>query len=319
MAEETELSLTAPLRDAGIITNHIREGRFQRSLALLTAATSIVSGLEVAYEHYRGSYSRRVMYTPVILSGILAVAGVAAFFSRRAARTVLRLVSVVTLIDALVGFYFHVRGIHRKPGGWRLPMTNMIMGPPIFAPLLFGTSAYLGLIASYLQREDGSGPASTSDKDSFLARLLPSAESRELLSAEQDMREGKLQRQIAIAAGISALLSGFEAYYSHYKNNFRYWMQWSPVAIAPALAAVAFGSVKSRKLATTALPAVSALASADAAIGFYYHARGVLRRPGGRKHLLYNIMYGPPIFAPLLFGAAGMLGALASLLRRRRK
>ena len=34
-------------------------------------------------------------------------------------------------------------------------MTNMIMGPPIFAPLLFGTSAYLGLIASFLQREEG--------------------------------------------------------------------------------------------------------------------------------------------------------------------
>jgi hypothetical protein len=90
------------------------------------------------------------------------------------------------------------------------------------------------------------------------------------------------------------------------------------VAIAPVLAAVAFGSVKSRKLATTALPAVSVVAGADAAIGFYYHARGVLRRPGGKKHLLYNIMYGPPIFAPLLFGAAGMLGMLASLLRRRR-
>jgi hypothetical protein len=39
-------------------------------------------------------------------------------------------------------------------------MTNMIMGPPIFAPLLFGTSAYLGLIASYLQREESTGPAS---------------------------------------------------------------------------------------------------------------------------------------------------------------
>ena len=73
------------------LANHIREGRFQRSLALLTAATSVFSGLEVAYEHYRGSYSRRVMYTPVILSGVLAVAGVAAFFSRRAARTVLPL------------------------------------------------------------------------------------------------------------------------------------------------------------------------------------------------------------------------------------
>jgi hypothetical protein len=71
-------------------------------------------------------------------------------------------------------------------------------------------------------------------------------------------------------------------------------------------------------VARTALPALSIVASADAAVGFYYHARGVLRRPGGRKHLLYNIMYGPPIFAPLLFGAAGMLGILASLLRRRK-
>ncbi len=318
MADDTGMSLAAPVRDMEIVANHIREGRFQRSLALLTAATSVVSGLEVAYEHYRGSYSRRVMYTPVILSGLLAIAGVAAFFSRKAARTVLRLVSVVTLVDALVGFYFHVRGIHRKPGGWRLPMTNMVMGPPIFAPLLFGTSAYLGLVASYLQREEGSLTSSGSGKDNLLARLLPSSAGRELLSAEQDMREGKFQQQVAIVTGVSALLSGFEAYYSHYKNNFRYSMQWSPVVIAPVLAGVAFASVKNRRMATTALPVVSALASADAAVGFYYHARGVLRRPGGPKHLLYNIMYGPPIFAPLLFGAAGMLGALASLLRRRR-
>ena len=318
MANEPELSLSHPVEDAAVVANYIREGKFQRSFALLTALTSVVSGLEVAYEHYRGSYSRRVMYTPVILSVLLAVAGLAGFFSRRAARTVLRLVSIVTLIDALIGFGFHVRGIHRKPGGWRLPMTNMIMGPPIFAPLLFGTSAYLGLIASYLQREDADAPASQSGKDVWLAKLLPSGEGRELLSAEQDMREGKFQRQVAIVTGISALLSGFEAYYSHYKNNFQYWVQWTPVALAPVLAGVAFGSVKSRRLAITALPALSVLAGVDASIGFYYHGRGVLRRPGGRKRIFYNIMYGPPIFAPLLFGAAGMLGVLASLLRRRR-
>ncbi len=304
--------------DLQLVTNALREGRFQRSMALLTAITSIISGLEVAYEHYQGSYSRRVMYTPVILSVLLGAAGIAGFFSRRAARTVLRLVSAVTLIDATVGFCFHVRGVHRKPGGWRLPMTNIIMGPPIFSPLLFGTSAYLGLIASYLQREDAQGPASTTGKDAWLSRLLPSGEGRALLSAEQDMREGKFQRQIAIATGISALLSGFEAYYSHYKNNFQYWVQWTPIAIAPALAGVAFASVKSRKLAGTALPALSVVAGLDAAVGFYYHGRGILRRPGGRKHLVYNIIYGPPIFAPLLFGAAGMLGVLASLLRRRK-
>jgi len=124
---------------------------------------------------------------------------------------------------------------------------------------------------------------------------------------------------VAIVTGVSALLSGFEAYYSHYKNNFRYWVQWTPIVLAPLLAGASFASVKSRRVAATALPTLSVLASADAAVGFYYHARGVLRRPGGRKHLLYNIMYGPPIFAPLLFGAAGMLGMLASLLRRRNR
>jgi hypothetical protein len=317
---DSTIQILHPAEQLKFWENRIREGRFQRSLALLTAATSVFSGLEVAYEHYRGSYSRRVMYTPVILSGVLAIAGIAAFFSRRAARTILRLAAVVTLIDAGVGFYFHVRGIYRKPGGWRLPMTNMIMGPPIFAPLLFGTSAYLGLIASYLQRE-GANAIQGSDRsgtDRWLARLLPPREGRELISEEQDIREGAFQRQVAIITGISALLSGFEAYYSHYKNNFRYWVQWTPIVIAPLLAGASFGAVRSRRMANRALPAISAVAVVDSAVGFFYHARGVLRRPGGTKHLIYNIIYGPPIFAPLLFGAAGMLGILASLLRRRR-
>ena len=57
----TSLTLTHPKRDAEVIADALREGRFQRSLSLLTAAASVISGLEVAYEHYRGSYSRRVM------------------------------------------------------------------------------------------------------------------------------------------------------------------------------------------------------------------------------------------------------------------
>ena len=318
---EIKAEILHPIETMKDLENRIREGRFQRALALLTAASSVLSGLEVAYEHYRGSYSRRVMYTPVILSGVLAAAGIAAFFSRRAARWFLRLAAAVTLVDAGFGFYFHIRGVARKPGGWRLPMTNMIMGPPIFAPLLFGTAAYLGLIASYLQREDAGaiergGRAAT---DSWLSRFLPLPAARGLISEEQDIREGKFQKQVAMVTGVSALLSGFEAFYSHYKNNFRYWVQWTPIVIAPLLAVAAFAGARSRRVATTALPAFSVIASADAAVGFLYHARGVVRRPGGTKHLLYNIIYGPPIFAPLLFGAAGMLGLLASLLRRSRQ
>lgn len=117
----------------------------------------------------------------------------------------------------------------------------------------------------------------------------------------------------------SALFSGFEAWYSHYKNNFRYKAQWTPIIVAPLLAATSLVSIKQRKIATRFLPVVSAIAMADAAIGFYYHARGIARRPGGRKHLIYNILYGPPIFAPLLFGAAGVFGLLTSWLRRSKR
>ncbi|MGC2160946.1 MAG: hypothetical protein WA634_03465, partial [Silvibacterium sp.] len=132
------------------IAHHIREGRFQRSLALVAGLSSAVAGVEVTYEHYRGSYSNPVMYTPVVLSGALFVSGVSAAMNGRAARTILPVVSAITVADCLIGFGFHIRGVQRKPGGWRLPVFNIIMGPPILAPLLFATSAYLGLVASFL-------------------------------------------------------------------------------------------------------------------------------------------------------------------------
>jgi hypothetical protein len=58
----------------------IREGRFQRWLALIAGASSALSGIEVTYEHYKGSYGRRIMYTPVILSGALTGGGDSRFF-----------------------------------------------------------------------------------------------------------------------------------------------------------------------------------------------------------------------------------------------
>ncbi len=248
-----------------------------------------MSGLEVSYEHYKGSYSRRVMYTPVALSVVLAAAGTSAFFSRRAARTVLPAISAITLADCGIGFYFHVRGIARKPGGWGLPITNIVMGPPLFAPLLFGTSAYLGMVAAFLGRPEQD-------------------------ATRQHARERGFQKHIAVAAAVATSLSGLEAWYSHYKNNFQYRVQWTPLIVAPILVAASIGAVSSPRIARTLLPAASFLAIADGTVGSGYHLRGLLRRSGGRKKLLYNIMYGPPIFAPLLLAASGFLGILASLL-----
>lgn len=297
----------------------VREGRFQRWLSLIAGVSAVLSGIEVAYEHYRGSYSRRVMYTPVTLSGAMTVAGVAGFVSRTAAKNVLRYTSAVTLADGLIGFYFHTRGIERKPGGWRLPLTNIVMGPPICGPLLFGVAAYLGLIASFLRRDEGrellSLPRPAHEGHLIAKAGLP----YEPITWTQDIREGRFQKHMAAAAGFAAFLSGFEAWYSHYKNNFRYKAQWTPVIIAPALMASALGAIKSRRVAHTWLPALSVLAIVDGGVGCVYHARGVLRRPGGLSKPLYNVIYGPPLFAPLLFAACGFLGLLASLLGREQK
>jgi hypothetical protein len=312
------------IHEGMVVRQHVREGRFQRGLALIAGVASILSGLEVVYEHYRGSYSQRVMYTPVLLSPALLLAGVWAAFSRRAARMLLPLVSLATLLDGLIGFVFHLRGVNRKPGGWRIPVFNVVMGPPIFAPLLFAISGYLGLVAAFLRREGdspvrqgvlGRAPAAFRPVPVW-ACWLPRVISREGVVLDQQVREGRFQKQVAVAAALSALFSGIEALYSHYKNNFTYPAEWLPIALAPVVMVAGLGSVWSRRMARTLLPASSFLAAVAGGVGFFYHARGVRRRPGGRSLLLYNIMYGPPIFAPLLFAATGFLGLLASLLRR---
>jgi hypothetical protein len=302
-----------------VLEQHIREGRFQRSLSLIAAFSSLLSGLEVTYEHYVGSYSQRIMYTPVLISPILLIAGIWGVFSRWAARTVLPIVSLITILDGVVGFIFHIRGIARKPGGWRIPVFNIIMGPPIFAPLLFAVSGFLGLIASLLRREDDPQhtllPGIPRPRSAWLG-WLPRSITREGIVIEQDVREGRFQRGLAIATAISAFFSGFESLYSHYKNNFTYQIEWVPILLTPVIMVAGIATVWSRTMARTLLPLSSALAVISGAIGFFYHARGLIRRPGGLKLPLYNLLYGPPIFAPLLYAATGFLGLLASLLRR---
>jgi hypothetical protein len=313
-----ERMLPAPwAEDAMCIDAHIREGRFQRSLSLMAGASSILAGLEVSYEHYKGSYGQKVMWAPVVLSGAMTGAGIWGFFDKWAARTVLRYASALTLLDSLIGFCFHVRGIARKPGGWRLPVTNIIMGPPIFAPLLFGVSAYLGLIASFLRPEEAPEVIDiTPGKKRNVFSLLFGHSSPPWGTS---LGEGRYQKHLAVATILSAFFSGFEALYSHYKTNFKYKAQWTPVIIAPLLMLAAALSIRSPRAARTILPVMSVAAIVDGGIGFYYHVRGVFKRPGGQKNLFYNVLYGPPIFAPLLFAACGVIGLLACLMRRERR
>ncbi|HXP08328.1 MAG TPA: hypothetical protein VN828_07530 [Acidobacteriaceae bacterium] len=303
-------SLPAPIRKpAELLIDHLQHGTFQRSMALLVAGTSVVTGMEVGYEHYKGSYSNPVMYSPVILSGALAIAALGAFFNRNVATSFLRYTSFLTLADGAIGFGFHIRGIARRPGGWRLPVTNIVMGPPLFAPLLFGTSAYLGVIASYLQREEDHGLRSRAVELSLSPRRMQFGD---------DIRVGRFQKHLCVICAVGTFAVGAESWYSHYKDNFKYPVQWSPVLLSPLMILAALGSLRSRRLANSALPVASAALMLNGVVGTYYHMRGIGRRSGGLRKPLYNILYGPPIFAPMLMAACGLIGALAYFMRRER-
>lgn len=283
-----DFSNFGPLADLAI--DHIRTGRFERSLAFVTGAASLASTVEVAQEHYTGSYGNPVMYSPVACCVILAAAGFWGALDPWAARVVLPWASALLIAVSLTGFGFHLRGIARKPGGWtRNLVFNIVMGPPVFAPLVLSMNGLLGLAAARLAPENA-------------VEALPA----DMLAT--------LSKGFAIATILFALLNGFEALYSHYKSRFANAAQWTPIVLAPLLAVGGAAFLLAPDSCRSALLVVSLIAMVAGVIGMGFHARGVLRRPGGLRHGVYNFIYGPPLFAPLLFSATGMLGLLAALI-----
>jgi hypothetical protein len=144
---------TMPERAAGRWLWNVRHGRAQKTLAAATAASALPLGLEIYFEHFRGSFGDKWMWTPVALSPALSVAGVAGIRSERAARTWLPAVSALYCLDGLIGVVTHVRGVARKPGGFKEPLFNIVMGPPLLAPGSLALVGGMGLAAAVLRRE----------------------------------------------------------------------------------------------------------------------------------------------------------------------
>ena len=131
----------------------IRTGQFERTMSGLTAAAALVTAGEIFFEHDRASFSNRLMWVPVALGPVGAAAGVAGYFSQRAAKTALPLASLAIIANGVQGTYLHARGIAQRPGGWALARYNLEMGPPLLAPLLMAMVGGMGILAAVLRRE----------------------------------------------------------------------------------------------------------------------------------------------------------------------
>jgi hypothetical protein len=135
------------------MVRNVEHGRFERSLSGLTAASALVTGIEIYLEHYKASFGDKWMWSPIVLTPPLVVAGIGGVFSRRWAKTALPVAAGLYTANGLLGEYFHARGVARKPGGWRLWSYNLPMGPPISAPGLMSMVGAMGLLAAVLRRE----------------------------------------------------------------------------------------------------------------------------------------------------------------------
>jgi hypothetical protein len=138
---------------AAKIVKNLRRGRAQKLLAAATALSAPPLALEIYLEHYKASFGDKWMWTPIWLTPPLTAAGIAGVYSQRAARTALPAVSALYFLDGLIGIVTHVRGIREKPGGFREPTYNLVMGPPLLAPGSLCMVGALGIVAAVVKRE----------------------------------------------------------------------------------------------------------------------------------------------------------------------
>jgi hypothetical protein len=137
----------------GRLLKNIREGRTQKLLAATTAMSAPALGLEIYFEHYKASFGDKWMWTPLVLTPPLTVAGLAGFASEKAAKTLLPAVSALYFLDGLIGIVTHVQGVRKRPGGFQEAHYNLVMGPPLLAPGSLCLVGGLGLAAAIVKRE----------------------------------------------------------------------------------------------------------------------------------------------------------------------
>jgi hypothetical protein len=135
------------------LLRNIRRGRIQRLLAATTAFSVPPLAFEIYLEHYKGSFGDKWMWTPIVLTPPLTAAGVAGVFSEKVARTWLPALSALYALDGAIGVLTHVRGVQKRPGGFREPTYNLVMGPPLLAPGSLCLVGALGMLAAVVKRE----------------------------------------------------------------------------------------------------------------------------------------------------------------------
>lgn len=153
----------APLSHAALGALLILSGRLAGGAATMTgipiaslvswicAITILGAAAQAGLLHYRGAYNNILMYLPVTIP---VIAAVAIAWEAAAPSTIGTRIAVITLwmtfVTGFVGLGMHIRGVDRQMGGLYLGFSNLMQGPPLSAPLIFSAFAGAALAALHL-------------------------------------------------------------------------------------------------------------------------------------------------------------------------
>ena len=119
---------------------------YARVYLLLVAVAFLVLGAQVYLFHLRAAFWAKVMWVPVVLAPIVALAGVVGAIGREGPLGwIVAAVFALAFVAGLIGSVLHLRGIAARIGGFTL--RNLTTGPPPLLPLAFGALGLTGALA----------------------------------------------------------------------------------------------------------------------------------------------------------------------------
>ena len=254
-------------------------------IALLTAVQTALLLADALAGHYRSGFPSRAQYAPFLSGGLLIFSALGAVIAPGApwSSVALRAAGWLGLVTGVVGAGFHhVHGIARRPGGYRWLLHNLMYGAPPLAPLALGVMGALALLVA-----QGLGDA-------------PGVSGAGLRSA------------LLLLTGVALAGAVLQAGMLHYRGAFHSLAMYVPLtvplltAVSCLVAALAPGPLLSKGLPFLLWPTVLI-----GFLGLGMHLRGFDRQMGGLHLFLFNVLEGPPAWAPALFAGLGLVGLLA--------
>lgn len=251
-------------------------------IALVTAVMTLLLLADALAGHYRSGFFSRSQYVPFISGGLLIITNVAATIAPTSAwlNMAMRVAGWLAVASGLIGFGFHhYFGIAKKPGGYKWLLHYLMYGAPQLAPPALAILGVLAVLA---------------------AQGLAGEVSIVGLSIHE-----------ALLALVTVALAGaiLQAAILHYRGAFNNPAMYAPLT-APILAVVAsiWMIVAPNSVMLQVLTVLLWLTFLIGFVGLGMHLRGMGRQMGGLYVPLFNLLEGPPAWAPALFAGFAAVG-----------